>query len=143
MFPTYNYVTAFLGITTAIIIFLLVRKDALSSHYSLWWIVIALGLMVMGVFPQIIDGFGRLLGISYPPILLAIFGLCFMLIKLLFMDIDRSRQERQIRVLSQRLSIYESLAEKGDPDSLGRTRDTPQQSRAHTTPGDSEDPSEA
>jgi hypothetical protein len=50
---------------------------------------------------------GRLFGIHYPPILLLICAMCVVLIKLLFMDIDRSRQERQIRLLFQRLAILE------------------------------------
>ncbi|HMB31021.1 MAG TPA: DUF2304 domain-containing protein [Desulfohalobiaceae bacterium] len=107
MLPVYNYFTAFLGFCTASVIVCLVRKDALSANYTLWWISIALGLIVLGLFPSIIDYFGRFLGIHYPPILLIIISWCLILLKLLFMDIDRSKQDRQIRILMQRLALYE------------------------------------
>lgn len=112
MFPIYNYFTAFLGICTASIIFYLVRKDTLSPNYTFWWILIAIGLITIGLFPSIIDFFGKVLGIHYPPILLIILSWCLILLKLLFMDIDRSRQEKQIRILMQRLAIYEGTKDQ-------------------------------
>lgn len=112
MFPVYNYFTAFLGFFTASVIFYLVRRDTLSANYTLWWVIIALGLIVIGLFPSIIDYFGRLLGIHYPPIMLIIISWCLILLKLLFMDIDRSRQDRQIRILMQRLAMYEKIEQE-------------------------------
>ncbi len=109
MFPIYNYFTAFLGFFTASVIFFLVRKDTLSANYTLWWVIVALGLIIIGLFPSIIDYFGQLLGIHYPPIMLIIISWCLILLKLLFMDIDRSKQDRQIRILMQRLAMYEKI----------------------------------
>jgi hypothetical protein len=62
------------------------------------------------------DLLGRLLGIHYPPILAVLLGLCAVLIKLLFMDIHRSRQERQIRILTQRLGLLEEMKKKSHPE---------------------------
>jgi hypothetical protein len=50
---------------------------------------------------------GVLMGVSYPPILAVVVGLGLVLIKMLTMDVERSRQERKIRRLTQQLAILE------------------------------------
>ena len=111
--PVYNIITAFIGLATGTLILLLVRKDRLSVNYTLWWGLVAAGLVIAGLIPWIADFVGRLLGIHYPPILFVIIAICLIFIKLLFMDIHRSRHEQQIKILSQRLALYEN---KIDPD---------------------------
>ena len=105
--PFYNIVTAFLGICTGAIILFLVRKDKLSVNYSLWWGLLAVGLIFFGVAPSLIDIIGRKIGVHYPPIFIVIIAICLIFVKLLFMDLHRSRHEQQIRVLAQRLAMYE------------------------------------
>ncbi len=114
--PAYNIITSLLGITTAGIILILVRKDRVSVNYTLWWGAIAAGLVIAGFIPQITDFFGRLLGIHYPPILLVILAICLIIVKLLFMDIHRSKHEQQIKILTQRLALYEHEVHKPEGD---------------------------
>ncbi len=122
MFPAYNYFTAVLGLLTAGIIIYLIRRDSLSANYVIWWFMVAAGLIFVGFFPKVVNYFGRALGVGYPPIILIVFSWCMVLIKLLFMDIDRSRQQRRIKVLTQRLAIYEQSLEqerKGENPGVG------------------------
>jgi hypothetical protein len=105
--PFYNIVTAFLGICTGVLILFLVRKDKLSVNYSLWWGMLAVGLIFFGLVPSFIDFIGKIIGIHYPPIFIVIIAICLIFVKLLFMDLHRSRHEQQIRVLAQRLALYE------------------------------------
>jgi hypothetical protein len=122
MFPAYNYFTAVLGLLTAGIIIYLIRRDSLSATYVIWWFMVAAGLIFVGFFPKVVNYFGRTLGVGYPPIILIVVSWCLVLIKLLFMDIDRSRQQRRIKVLTQRLAIYEQSLEqdrKGENPGVG------------------------
>ena len=111
MVPVYNYFTAALGLITAGLIIYLIRRDSLSANYVIWWFLVAAGLIFVGFFPQVVNYFGRTLGVGYPPVILIVISWCMVLIKLLFMDIDRSRQQRKIKVLTQRLAIYEQKME--------------------------------
>lgn len=104
------YIAALISFITTLVILYLVRRDCLSLGYSLWWLAIALGLMVTGLFPQCVDIIGGVLGIHYPPTLLVIVALCLVLIKLLHMDIERTRLKRDLRILSQRIAVVEYLA---------------------------------
>ena len=115
----YHYITALLGLVTAGVIFYLVRKDHLSLGYSVWWIFIACGLVVMGVFPGIVDSLGRLFAINYPPVFLVLCALCLVLLKMLQMDIDRSKLQKDLRILTQRLAVYEQRSPDGRQEKVG------------------------
>ena len=104
----YRFVTAAVGLVIGLLILVLVRRDRLHAGYSMWWFSTAVVVMVAGLFPQIVDVVGAYFGIAYPPILPLIIGYCLILIKILTMDMDRSRNEQRVRVLTQRLALYEA-----------------------------------
>ena len=108
LFP-YQWTTAIIGMAIAFVILLLIRRDILHVKRSLWWIGIAALIVVMVVFPITIDKFGILLGVNYPPVLILTLGIGFILIKILSMDLERSRQERMLRRLTQRMAILEGM----------------------------------
>ena len=96
----------------------MVRRDHLHGSYALWWLAVAAAILLLGVFPPVIDWLGRVTGIGYAPVLPITIGIGMMLMRLLKMDIDRSRRERQIRRLTQKLAIIEEelreLRQRGD-----------------------------
>ena len=98
---------AVIGALLAGSILLLVRRNHLHGSYALWWLAVAAAILLLGVFPPVIDWMGRLTGIHYPPVLPIVVGIGMILIRLLKMDIDRSRSERQLRRLTQKLAILE------------------------------------
>lgn len=105
-------VSAALGILLSGAILLLVRRDHLHGSYALWWFVVAIATLLLGMFPRAVDWLGEKIGIAYPPILAIIIGLGLILIRMLQMDVDRSRQERTLRRLTQRVAILDQeLAE--------------------------------
>jgi hypothetical protein len=106
---------ALIGILMAGAILYLVRRDHLHGSYALWWLAVAAAALLLGVFPQVIDWLGRVTGIAYAPVLPIIIGLAMILLRMLKMDIDRSRSERQLRRLTQKLGILEQeLAQARD-----------------------------
>jgi hypothetical protein len=100
-------VSSFIGICLAGAILYLVRRDHLHGSYASWWLAVAGITLILGVFPQLIDELGHFIGIYYPPILPIIVGMAFILIRMLQMDVDRSRQERNLRRLTQRIAILD------------------------------------
>jgi hypothetical protein len=104
---TAQITAGFIGVLLAGTILYLVRRDHLHGSYALWWLAIAAVILLLGVFPPVIDWLGRVTGIYYPPVLPIIVGIGMILIRMLKMDIDRSQQERQLRRLTQKLAILE------------------------------------
>jgi hypothetical protein len=99
--------SAIIGVVLAGAILFLVRRDHLHGPYALWWFAVAAATFALGVFPSLIAWLGRVTGIGYAPVLPIVVGLSLVLIRMLKLDIDRSKQERQIRRLTQKLAILE------------------------------------
>jgi ABC-type Fe3+-siderophore transport system permease subunit len=100
------------GFSLAGTILYLVRRDHLHGPYALGWLLLAAMVIVVAIVPASIDWVGRAVGIYYPPILLCLLAIAALLIKSLVSDLERSRQERTVRRLSQKLAILEQeLAE--------------------------------
>ena len=98
---------AILGVCLAGAIFYLVRRDHLHGPYAAWWLMVAAATLILGIFPAMVTWLGLLTGIKYAPVLPIIVALSLILLRLLKLDIDRSRQERQIRRLTQKLAILD------------------------------------
>lgn len=107
MIISYQGTTAVLGLALAAVILLLLRRDHLQVRYAAWWLIVACATLALGFYPKLTDSVAELLGIAYPPILALILGVAALLIKMLLMDIEHSRQARDIRRLTQQLAIYE------------------------------------
>ncbi len=107
---TYQITSMAIGVSLAAAILFLVRRDHLHGPYALWWIGVAVTVAFLGFFPRLFDVVAIKLGISYPPILAVVMGFSMLLVKLLTMDLERSRQERLIRRLAQRLALLEAQA---------------------------------
>jgi hypothetical protein len=107
MMLTGQITSAILGIGLTAAILFLVRRDHLHGPYALWWFAVAAATFALGVFPILVVWLGRLTGIVYAPVLPIIVGVSLILIRMLKLDIDRSKQERQIRRLTQKLAILE------------------------------------
>jgi hypothetical protein len=99
--------TSIIGVLMGGAILYLVRRDHLHGSYALWWLAVAAAALLLGVFPQAIDWLGHVTGIYYPPVLPIIAAIGMILLRMLKMDIDRSRSERQLRRLTQKLGILE------------------------------------
>ncbi len=110
---SYQITTAALAVCIVVTILVLIRKDLLHTRYGVWWFAIAGGVLVLGFFPTLVDVVAAYLGVTYPPTLIITVGIGFLLIKMLTMDLERSRQERKLRRFAQRLAMYE--AQKGLP----------------------------
>lgn len=105
---TYQLTSMMIGLCFAAIILWLVRRDHLHGAYAVWWIAAAITVGGLGLFPELFDHLAVYFGIRYPPILAIVLGLLLLLIKILTMDLERSRQEVMIRRLAQRVAMLEA-----------------------------------
>lgn len=106
-----------IGIATAITIIILIRRDHLHVKYGMWWFAAAVGFALLGLFPGIVDFIGVALGIAYPPILALLIGLALLVVKILVMDIERSRNQIKLQRLVQRIALLE-VELRGKPEGV-------------------------
>ena len=101
-------ITSIIGIATAVIIVILIRRDHLHVRYGLWWMMAALVFALLGLFPALFDNLAKYLGVAYPPILAITVGVVILVLKILVMDIERSRNAIRLQRLTQRIALLES-----------------------------------
>lgn len=104
----YEWTSGIIGLLIAGAILFLVRRRRLHGPYALWWLGVSAAIVLISLFPQLVNHVAYRLGISYPPILPVLIGIGLLLIKILTMDIERSRQELRLRRLTQRLGILDA-----------------------------------
>ena len=100
--------TGVIGIATALTIVILIRRDRLHVRYGLWWMAAAVAFALMGLFPRVFDQIAAYLGVAYPPVLALTLGLVILVIKILVMDLERSKNAIRLNRLVQRIGLLES-----------------------------------
>jgi hypothetical protein len=104
---SYRVTAAALGIVLCMLIFWLVRRDLLQTRFALKWLFVGTAAAVLGVFPTLVDRAAGLLGVSYPPALLFVLAVGVLAVKILLMDMDRSRIGRQLAQLEREIEARE------------------------------------
>ncbi len=123
---TYQLTSLVVGLALGASIFWLVRSGHLHGPRAFWWLGLAIAIILFGLWPQLTDVIARYLGVSYPPILVVILGLGLLFIKMMTMDLERTRQEQRLRRLAQRLAMLEALLESKDSaKGVGEGRERP------------------
>ncbi len=90
-----------------IFLFSKLRSKKADIRYILPWLLLDGGMMIITAFPGILTFFCRLFGIETPSNMLFFFGLVFLAMIVFSITLVISRQNSQIRDLTQRLALYE------------------------------------
>ena len=101
-------ITSIIGIIAAIIILILIRRDLLHVRYGLLWVAAAVVFALLGLFPAFFDNFAKYIGVAYPPVLALTIGVVVLVLKILVMDLERSRNAIRMQRLVQRIGLLES-----------------------------------
>ncbi len=122
-----SIVTGCIGITVALVIIILMRNDRLHVAHGLSWFIVALVFAFLGFAPGIIDTIAQKLGIAYPPILALTIGIALLVVKILSMDIERSKIEIRNQRLIQKVAMLEAeirrLAKESESKGAGHDAD--------------------
>jgi len=114
---SHEVTSAAIALVLAGVIIWLVRHNRLHARNAVWWILLAGIIAVAGTLPGLVDAVASTLGISYSPILAVLIGMAVVLIKLLKTDVDRAKEQQQLRVLTQKVALLESENEKNNGSS--------------------------
>lgn len=88
------------------------RKRKADIKYVLPWMLLDIGVAVITAFPVILGYFCDLFGIETPSNMLFFFALILLGMVVFSMTLTISRQNEQIRDLTQRLALWEDRQDK-------------------------------
>lgn len=100
----------FILIAILIIVFIAisVKKSKLSIAESFWWMMGSILALVLAIFPGIINFTADIFGVSYPPTILFVFCIIFLLL-MNFRNSKRiAEQQEKIIELAQQVALLKS-----------------------------------
>lgn len=83
----------------------LVRRYGLRSKYSLIWLLLAVMLVALGVFPGLLVSASRLVGIHYPPAAFLALAVGVLFLIVIHFSWELSRLEERTRILSETAAL--------------------------------------
>ena len=95
------------GISFSIAIIKLLINRKFSERISLIWLISALAVFIISIFPKILDVFAKLLGVDYPPSILFLLAILILLFICFYHSIQISILNNQVRELAQNMAIKE------------------------------------
>ena len=98
-----------LGLILVVSVLRLVRNLKLREKYAALWLLTALVIAVLMVFPRLLDKVASLAGVATPVNLLFLIGLVLLLGVCLHLSLEISRLEDETRVLAEEAAIQRSL----------------------------------
>ena len=111
-------------VIVAVIVFLgllgianMVRKEALDLKFALSWLSVGIIVLILDIFPGLMQSLVHLLGIEIPVNMMFFFGFCFTLFLVFILTVKVSRQEEQLKRLAQEMALLEerrSFQEKNE-----------------------------
>jgi hypothetical protein len=101
-------VTGVFGLSVAVLLLYLVRKDHLHVSHGLGWTVAILLFASLGFAPSIFDRLASFLGINYAPVLGLSLAIGALVIKALMSDLESTKLKVSQQRLIQKVSLLEA-----------------------------------
>lgn len=89
-----------------------IRQSKVQIESAIFWIVLALVLVVFSIFPSVADFASRLLGIYATANFLFLFAIFILIVKVFYMTIHISQLETKVKELVQQMALEEKLREE-------------------------------
>jgi len=96
-----------LGLIFFLIIFEMVRRKKFREELSIAWFLVAFALMASSVADRIVDPVAWFLNISYPPALVFVWIIFFLILALLYFSHIISDLKGKVKELSQKIALME------------------------------------
>lgn len=96
-----------LGIAFIMFVYTQVKKKKLSEKESFFWICGSILMLLLSIFPNIINKFSNMLGIVYAPSLLFLLGIIFTLGLVFRLTMYITKIQQQNKELAQRNALLE------------------------------------
>ncbi len=108
------HLTALLGgAVSCSLMFELLRRRQLKEKYAVLWLVVGVGMVVLAVFPGLLDLSARLLGVQSGPNLLLFVAALVLLLVCVHLSWEVSRLEDKSRALAEEIGLLRLEVESG------------------------------
>ena len=99
---------AMVGLIVMIYVYRKVSENKLSEKESIFWMMGAISILILGIFPNITIRIAEILKIEYAPSLLFLVGIVFVFLLVFRLTLYVSILKEQVKELAQRNAILEN-----------------------------------
>lgn len=85
----------------------LIRRNRLELKYALSWMVVAVIILIIDIFPSVMDKLALFLGIASPMNMMFFLGLLFSLVIILTLTVAVSIAAGSVKRLTQKIALLE------------------------------------
>jgi hypothetical protein len=103
-----------LSIIVLVVVLLLLRSYFLPEKYAVTWLVAAVALLVLSIFPGILNSVAAFFGIAQPINLLFVGGFFVVLLILMQLSLDLARTRDELRRAIQKLALQAEERSTGE-----------------------------
>jgi hypothetical protein len=115
-----HFFVTLISLASLLFILRLVRRRQLRAKYSLLWLTVGLGLVLLAASPRLLDRTSRLLGISYPPTTLFVIAITLLLLLVAHFSWELSRLEEKTRTLAEHIALLQARPKEGGLEGDGQ-----------------------
>ncbi len=108
---TVQILSFIVGITIFLSVIFLIRKGSLKEKYSILWLFSSFIVCILSVTRGFLEKISLLAGIYYPPSLLFLVSVIFLLIINISFSVTISRLSTKVDTLAQELAILKKMRE--------------------------------
>ncbi|MGJ3239420.1 MAG: DUF2304 domain-containing protein [Anaerolineae bacterium] len=119
--------TSLLAVAAFVLVLELVRRRTLREEYSLLWLGTAFVMIVISVWRDLLHGLSAFIGIAYPPNLLFLIAILFIVLLLLYFSTVITRLTQENKEIAQEVALL-----RYEVECLRAQEDRHQQERQQT-----------
>jgi len=105
-------VPALLGLILLGIVFELVRRRRLRERHALFWMLLGLALILLGLLPDVTERVSSMLGFELPSNLIFFVSIIVLFALALQAGVEIARLERHVRILAEEVALLRLAAEE-------------------------------
>jgi hypothetical protein len=107
--------TAVTAILLLVLIFELLRRRQLREKYTVLWLGVGLIVLVLGLFPKLLDRLAMTVGVVSGVSLVLFMGVVFLLVVCIHLSWEASRLEEETRTLAEEVALIRTKLTELEP----------------------------
>ena len=112
MQPIFRVILVIVSLLTMSFVMRKIRQAKVQIEAAMFWVIVALILVVFSLFPGVADACARLLGIYSTPNFLFLFMIFLLMVKVFSMTLQVSQMESKQKELVQKIALAQKEREE-------------------------------
>ena len=112
-----------LAILVCTFVIIQVRHQRMKERYAALWLIIGAIIIVLGAFPNLLNGVADFVGVALPVNLLFLLSILLLMGVSIHLTLELSRLSEKTRILAEEVAILKALQEQPEGAAGAKKRD--------------------